>query len=293
MASSEVPQAVLAALASRIGSVPGCHLRPGTWPWASKSMKPGRTGVRITVDGWSPSLHEIIMEWRLGLDLAAPVDAIIAEATTILGHKIAMQRERAAAGLALGSAFPLTRAMNTPRIEHMCIDATALGLALQRLPDPRSPARDVHTPFAHRLKELHASATSDGSPSLSYAGTTVTERKGQRTLHFGHWPIGPDGLAATAAGGRIEMAGRRITMPGTVLSDTILAALPGRPLHAITPLGPMFDMRRIETVTQRGPGLEIDLEPLDVALADIWDIERDQAVDTITHRIAGSAAAES
>lgn len=286
MAHSELPATTLATLASRIGAIPGCHLNPIVRPWAVKSMKPGETGFKLVVDGWSPSLHRVNMEWRMALDPTLDPDTLTARAATILGHKIIIQRERALAGLALGHAFPLHIGREDPRIEHLHVDASALAFRIAALTHPRRPARDALHVLGHRLQELHNSSTHDGSPTFPYAGVAVHAHKGVRTLSVPTDIVGADGARITHGGHRIEMEGRVIDFPGVVLADTIVAALPGRPLFSIGPIGPLLDMRTIESAIQKEAGLTVRLTPAHVAIADVWDLERDAAIDLLTRRIA-------
>lgn len=289
MIQPELPPRLLAALASRIGAIPGCHLEPHVGEWSAKSMKPGTTGYKLTVEGWSPSLHSVTMDWRMALDPTEDEAAMTARALTILGHKIKLQKVRAAEGLALGTAFPMRIKGGGPRIDHLHADATALAIRIGALGHPRTPARDALHVFGHHVQELHNSAYHDGSITFVHAGTTINERAGKRliVIHTGI-PQSVDPNAATPHP-RLEIGGRRIFFPGVTLSDTILTALAGRPLFSVTPLGPLLDMRIIESAVQRKDGTEVILVPVDVAMADVWDIERDEAIALLARRIAGSA----
>lgn len=276
------PAALHAMIGARIGSIHGARLQPLIHDWRSKDIKRGHTGYRLHVDGWSPSLHEIDMVWRLTLDLAETPAQMERRAITQIGHQLKLQRTRAAAGLALGHAYPMTigRVTKTATaIRHLHADASALGLRIAALDSLDAPAGSALEDIAVKLHDIHRAVVATGADTLTEAGSEISDHGRIRTVHVGY-----DRSADLP--GRIALTGRHLSLFDVALPETVLAALPGKRLFALSPIHPVLDGRTIESVKQEAGWLDIMLTPCDVSIDAVWDMPRDDALDLIYTRIS-------
>jgi len=247
---------VTAALASAIGVVPGCRMKPQV-----RSLGPAALGIakfEIEVQGRSPSLHGADMKWRLetSVDVANPQQALIQ-----IESALSTQRTRADASILLGHAFPMpyTTIGDIP-IAHLWIDASALALTIASTPS--TPCVEAMRTLGGWLRNLHVNVGRyDGRSAMGESGVTVSETGGVRLLEA------CVNVRTPAGGTQIVLKGETLSFPVN-LPDTVRAALVGRPLRDFAPLHPMLDSRRIASTRQGALTLEIVLERRRVPVAD-------------------------
>lgn len=274
-----IPVEALYAMAGAIGAVPGCRLMQEQ-QWRGMVTNTGEQRFAITVHGRSPSLHETQMEWELEIDTRLSGDAVAAQALDALSKRIALQRERAEAGLALGRALPLHMnhgyaGMDQIEVGHLSMDASALAFRLAELPSGSGHA-DVLGMLAAPVRQVHLKASkSDGGRSVRHDGTVIWDTRGERLIDL--TTLVPDGEGSPYIAS--FLTGRRFHLDDVTVPDTALAAMGGRRLDALARVHPLLDARIVataaNTLSKKGqPRIAVTLSPLYVPIGDIVGLAR-------------------
>lgn len=266
---------------------------PTTIGVVDPSIRPSSYLFEIAVDGWSPSLHFISMQWLAPIlitdqvmdDIATNPGAFGATIVTMLAPRIAAQRARADAGLELGWVIPndldRPRPEHRTRIDHLMVDRSIADFVrdADRSRQPQVPT--LERDLAKAIDYLHKHAFDDrGGPLLtSQTPRCWVEERDDGTRHCGtHVTIrqdpsllGPDGRFAPGLM-RAAHDGRVLTVVpgnGDVIPETVTLAAVGRPLRDIIELHPAYDDRIIQSATMIDGALRFTLVPDDVLVGDL------------------------
>lgn len=286
------------ALWSAVGSIPGCTPREivhTTSATISSHAGAPLSFVEIHFDGWSPSLHRVPIRWRLpfdDLDGDEPADHV----QHLLGeaHRpVAIQRARAAEGLALGEAMPIAIRRDLgqfPRVDHLHADASLLAFAVSNawarawdLPDAMLQTVGTCIAVLHDDTGLQHNGFlvhSDGS-------TAAREQGDERTVDFEYDIIAGETVqtyATTRYATRPRRAPSdgtpviailregRLDIDGSMLPDTVVDILPGRPVSQVVPTATHLAHRTIRRVERSGNGFRLHFDPVPVAIAEVLAI---------------------
>lgn len=276
-----LPVSTIAAFAEHVGSVHGCQLT-GLTLVTRDGRKDPRPIVSADVVGWSPTLHRVVMDWNTVLPADWPPVRInadtlgFAEAVgRLFAAKLAIQRTRAAAGVNIGTAFPLQSTYeHSIRVDHLHADRGPMVLTLS---DWRNPSQ--HLPMVSLVHPHVKQAHYDVS---KYRGGPKLENQGELAQEIVAPSAAPDTAPTTlrtirvkanvAAQGnnRITMYGSFLQIIGPRLPDVMVAAMAGRTLGEIAEVPRVLAHRRVldAGVGNVGttPSLWFDLEPDLVAL---------------------------
>ena len=281
--ADRLPASLSASFASVIGAIPGCSIIRRISLVDRSGRKDPRPLVSVDVAGWSPTLHKIDMDWQTVLPESWTHDAIAADPQGMARHlersfssRIAMQRQRAEAGVALNEPFPLQRERHDAiRISHLHVDRGAMALNLAA----RSPSSisTVANTLRDVLKSVHHNAA-------KYRGTAVLDNNGGRAEERD-----ADGKVRRVL--RVQawcwketiISGTHLQILGSALPDQMVAALPGRTLGEAVEVHPVLAGRRIiaagASMAFDMPVMWFDLEPDDVAVSELLSIRGgDEAV---------------
>lgn len=242
-----------AAIRSAIGSISGVSIR-------SLEERPDTaSGPRldIQIEGWSPSLNRLPMTWTTGIPDAPAADQAESMLTS-LGLAIAIQKERLAQGLTLGTASPFGIASmdgysrDDTRWDHILIDRglAALMEASRQggfASEVSNSVFDMHQPDQGprngRETSLEGRTTDDDCKPIGRC-----QLRG-RTLHHD-----------VPLGGGAVYDGLRLTL-GTQIPETLLTAAIGRTLGEVVEV-PAAIAGHVVTGGDTGPGrTEITVEP--------------------------------
>jgi hypothetical protein len=303
---------VAAAVASAIGSIPGCSMNMRGV--LDLKQRTGGWGALVTVDGWSPSLHGLHMQWTLVIGPSLDVEDQTASALSSIATLLQTQRDRAAAALALPcrpSAFPLDQGGNRYAYMHLDVDASALAVIIgdddhryTRSPPhtPEQAARHresvLDTPALDRMgdlgtyvSDLHRGTTDhDGGPSLRWRDVTVSERRGRRVLDWVQLVRTPGHKGPSGQG---MLRGTTLTLDPVAIPETLADLLPGRPLRDLVDIHPMLSdriIRRLRTLTNGR--VSVTLAPAQVSIDDVRTMDVRQALVHLTDVIRGGQAGD-
>lgn len=283
--SNAVPVATVAAFASMVGSIPGCLLTSLDL-LASNHSTGARISLRAQLLGWSPSLHEKSMRWTSLIpkgwdvpDIANP--DFLPVLTRMFGAKLAFQRSRATAALAVGAALPMTVSDHALPIDHMHADRGALILALRM---PRSTSRVTSRSFANSIRQMVSCAHQD---AVDYNGGARLEGNGGMIEEVGMRDATLRTVRVSASlGGIVSMWGSHLQLRGTDLPDTMVAAAVGRRLGDLVDVDPVLASRTIldagRGTSYDKPTLWFDLAPDPVPLRPIDAVDEDRLHDILS-----------
>lgn len=276
------------AVWSKVCAVPGVTL-----DHVSLEDDFGRTYLTVGIDGWSPSLHELAMEWRVELPSAGRpltpqeiTDHHIQTVLTGISPLVHDQHILSAAGLAIGHARPLRRDGNTTdEVAHLHIDASTLGILIASgEPSGRTPADIVRRDIAGSVAKIHRTAIDHrGGPRLSDASCAVERRDG-RSLAIVRLDLpGPSGSQV-----RCVAHGTELLLNVDPIPETVAAHAAGQPLHRLVRIDPLLDDRIISVVDVRDESTLIILRPCEVAIRDVLALGANEAIEEIHRRISSS-----
>jgi hypothetical protein len=274
-----LPVRAMAAISAEIGSVPGCRVEKDH-RWRGTTTRTGAQNFTVTVQGRSPSLHLVTMLWDVEVDTSADDATIATEAVERISKQVAIQRERAEAGILLGDAFPLPMnpgyaAMGEIPVDHVSMDASALALRLSGLPSAAG-RHEVRNSLSAPFRTIHVNGPhGNGGRSIRHDGTTVSDVGGRRRIDL--TTSIPAGDGTTDAIG--FLVGRRLHIDDVSLPDTALAAMGGRRLRDLAMMHPLLDDRLVETAantrTKAGQHrIAVTLAPLLVPIGDVTGLAR-------------------
>jgi hypothetical protein len=243
-----IPAALIREAHSRFGAIPGC---------AMTHMEDRNGSTRLCFDGWSPSLH------AMKCDVTMPEDPVRAGGAVLDMMEIILQvqRRRADAGLALGTALPLSAvlAMNRgvtawtvemPEVRHLWVDRSALdfvhSLAGRREMDRKEVVRKM---IAEPLSRMHEGGM---GPYSRISGNTLS-------LDDGDGVPMADMPFTAAPGMRVE--GARLTLLGRLVPDTTASALAGRPLADLVTPPDHYEDRILDRVEAEDGATIVHLVP--------------------------------
>lgn len=290
MSQQSIPPAAAAIVHSAIGAIHGARCVSVNVALTTDAKGLEQVGGDVSVDGWSPSLHEIQMQWIVHLEMPKGAD----QDPTILGRAIVFslwaelhgQTTRAAAGLLLGHVTPMGTNGVTMPIGHLHIDRSLREILI----DQGIPVHADRGKFGLRIRDLHRSVINDaGAMTTMNSDTTsayepqswVRETIGEQRLCGTTVDLvtrdqtGPDGEPV-----RVPVAtfdGVAVRIMGQALPETLALAATGRHLASVARLHPAIDHRIVETISIRSdiPGREpviiIHLRPDLVSIADMDD----------------------
>lgn len=244
-----------ATLRSTIGAISGVAIKRLT----AEPMKKGGTSidVRIRVWGWSPSLNLVKMSWRAAVPETAPAEqgATLLEA---FAQHIAIQRRRAAEGLALGTAAPfgmcdLNGGRSDTQWRHILVDARLAVL----LEESREEGFDRESTNA--LFDVHnpEEGSHDGLEDEYEAEVDDDDCNPIEGLHHG---VRGRVLFLDTPVGDGSYDGFRLRLPRT-LPDTLLSAAVGRRLGEIVDVPiPLRDLVVTEALNTE-EGIHLGIQP--------------------------------
>ena len=232
---------------SRIGSVPGCSL-------VHVHNTADDVRADLVMNGWSPSLHEVQIDVTICADPGRDYDYVLEQLDAILG----LQRLRAAAGLALGTPFPLDHSIRMsnmlcdgegPEIRHLWIDRSAIATTLARFPD-LDKAQIIRRAIVEPLSRLHENPRGGCFHQMSGNGIAFTDETGL--------PVVETTFAVTRT---VTANGAELIVEGRTVPSTAAVILEGRPLEQLIDLGPHYAGRTIEAVKAYETHMVVDLVP--------------------------------
>lgn len=298
---------VAAAVATAIGSIPGCAM--DVKRVLDLRMRPKGWGTQVHLSGWSPSLHEIDMCWEVVIGPYDDEERQTASALASIAGLLEAQRERAAEGLLLAcrpSAFPLRISGNRFGAVHLDADASALAVHIgdddaryTRSPPhtPEQAARHrktvLETPAVDRMgaldqfiADIHRSCRDHGGgSSLRGQDVSVSERRGRRVLDWTQL-IRTKGAGSVSGTGMIR--GTTLNIGPVSLPASVESALVGRPLHTLVDIHPMVSPRIIRRVRTLNDGsLSVTLAPAQVSIEEVRTMTVAQALDHLGRIISG------
>jgi hypothetical protein len=315
MAFEQVHPAIHQAAWSAVGTVPGCSL--DTIAFADKAS-PGTNlrSVSVKLEGWSPSLHRVAMDWRIPMDMgphATRPDHEVHAGMLVkrMRDLIATQRRRAQCGLELGSAVPLRADGGAPSpCDHLHADASVLALMIergQRLGD--TPGNTIKGMIALPLSSLHTGARDyDGGAVLAGADLRVAETGTMRIVEPS-WNVtedrsvpqnSPATLYSTAAiplparlgeAPVVTVGGRVVMVSGAILPETAIAAADGRMVGEVADIHPLVARRRIARADGGDDWFALSMEPLDAPIRPLMNRGAHEALEILLEMLAGDADA--
>lgn len=278
-AAEPLAPAIVQALWSQVGAIPGCVLSHATAEPVQGSG--GARPVTIGIDGWSPSLHAVSMELRVVTVGATDHEGMLRQILATIRHELTIQARRARDGLALGQAVPFH--IDREAVGHLSIDASLLALMLERhAPQGSTPMATVRAHIAVPLGHLHNSALDHrGGSVLSDTLTTVRETPASRIVEVSH-TLDQEGVHPTRryrdGNAVVTIEGRSVLIHGRVLPLTAAAAAVGRPLGDIAAIHPFLDTRIVQAVEVGDEWTEVALEPRYVRLGTVTALGVDDAI---------------
>lgn len=279
MAATTMKPHVAASLHSLIGAIPGCALDRRIRGSGSSTMGASTMRHILIVDGWSPSLQECRMQWQVALSSSLDPKEQLQEALSQIDGEIAVQKDRAAAGLALSQPVPFEiSSMHPTDIGHLHADASLIATLLDEDRHPNAGSYGCATRLdriAHIVNEIHSEGRDySGGRILMGRNARILEQSGRRVVEFHHDIRHP---SRDDINGIAKITGQSIVINGATLPDTILAAAPGRRVGEIAQLNSTVDARRIRSVRQKAERLTITMEPAPVKLESLMLLTVDGA----------------
>lgn len=264
---NEVQPDIQHAIQAAIGAVPGLSVASMT----TRQQTPQGYEIEIGVEGWSPSLHRLSMQWVITMT-GVQYD----RDPTLLAHRIKqaengialyvktqLQRARDAANIGITS--PLAALDAPAEVDHLTADRSALALT--------ALYHGTHTRMVlgKGVSRLHREAIDNrGGSILSALGIMVVDELGTQHLR---WSVS---FPRTSDETHVELFDDTLYITGTPIPETLAIALAGRPLEAVASIHPMLDKRIIAEATinpadspSAQPNLAIRLVPDRVRIGDL------------------------
>lgn len=233
---------------TRIGSIPGCGLL-----WVDTT--PASLGFSLSMRGWSPSLHRTDMDVAFTADAGTGQESALAKLDLMLG----LQRRRAAAGLALGTPFPLDHRVGLPmsqgedvrmpEVRHLWVDRSAISTLIARHPN-RNVDDVILGAVIKPLERLHEAGTDGAWHQMGGNGIAFTDENGL-----------PEVEPTVAVTRDVVANGEELILTGRTIPETACALLTGEPLERLVDLGPDYSGRIIACVKPFQTHVVVDLVP--------------------------------
>jgi hypothetical protein len=246
-----LPAAVEAHIRGLVGSVSGCTVETMRWTRPATAHNAHLMHVFLQLSGWSPSLHDCGMTWRTTIQSHEDPLLLGAKLAQALSSRLSIQRERLAAGIAMGRAVPFgARPAGSADVEHLEIDA---GLATLLAMDPDQHPREtvvelVRHVFARRFEGL-MEEVGDVCNGGALCGLRVL-----KGMHIADGAI---------------YDGRSLWVQRT-LPETLAAACVGRRLGELASVPSCIADHRVVNVVDDGDeGTEFHVEPIVMLVRDI------------------------
>lgn len=284
-----VPASAASAFAGMIGAVPGCLLSSLDLITTDRRPDP-RPSIQAALSGWSPTLHRVNMRWTTLLPNDWPVDRLsdpdfVPRLARLFGAKIALQRARAAAGIAIGAALPLKATYeSTIRYDHLHVDRAAFALSLSGMVAAhRSGTASIIKPLNAVDKTIQPLVFALHRTAEAYLGGPYLKNNGHlaEEVASDNGPLRAMRVPANVRG-MIFMSGAHLQLREQDLPDSLLLAAPGRRLGDVVDVQPVLNGRRIVEAGRADmygrPALWFDLAPDLVPLAPLHRISDPQHV---------------
>ena len=259
-----VPMEAHASLRAHFGSVPGVRV---TRVGVRKSDVAGWS-MMVSVRGWSPSLHELAIDYVRDVPIRSGALTITAhDAAHAFDDAVAEQRRRASDAMSMGRPTPLDvdddsnsyADVRRPVCRHLLVDRALPVLA-------HLDGDDLGRLVAASVHELHRlPSDSMGGPLLADATTYVIEDVAARLVGV-LVPIDTvDGKPSTFDGRWLRIGG------GVDLPETVVGSLVGRKVRDVLPLHATIDDRIVvEAIASDDEGnLALRLETLTIPMAGV------------------------
>lgn len=263
---TDLPATLRQAVAATIGAIPGCTVAAVSC--RARLAVPtalANDDVEIAVDGWSPSLHALSMQWRVSLRGLDPSSPEALQATIDgLARPLANQRRRSAAAAAIGIATPIPNKLATEDatpVGHLTADRSALAILAAR----HGP--DTLAELSRMVTSLHVSALDDAGNDV-LEGDFVLVRDEGVSHHLG-WTTS---LATADPDSEVWMCDETVHIRDQTIPEAVALAMAGRPLAALVRLHPSLDGRTILKVSNwesEPPEIAVALVPDRVRIGDL------------------------
>lgn len=257
-AAREIPISLDHKIRTRIAAVPGltvAGINAEKGQYTTPGIPPIVKSLKVSVDGWSPSLHQISMEWDLNLYGQDINNNDTHERVMIfLESNAAAQALRAQGAAQIGIATPLPIGSGPAYIDHLTIDRSALALAVYKY------KRATAMTLGKAIARLHLQASNhNGQARLNGIGVFVKDE-----LHSHHL-----GWTVDLPQGGATLSDDILYIVNTTVPETLLASLPGRRLAELATVHPALDNRIIATAEHGNDALALRLEPDRVRIGDM------------------------
>lgn len=260
-----------AALAASFLSIPGVMLRRID----EVSRKTGMARISMEIDGWSPSLHTISIQYMRDVPL---VDGEVTSDGIRKAYHDALieQSARSAAGIHMGLYAPLT--MDTPKrsgyagggkppyleMRHLLVDASLPAVIAADSEDPVRTLKRV-------VRNLHTQAEDWQGGSFVADGVGLVMECGLGRL------VGSETHIDMPRGHSATFNGLSLGIHGTAIPESVLEQAVGRPLRDIVAVHPALDSRIVRSasgVTGPGSGIDVTFEPQLIVFDDVEEAAR-------------------
>ena len=251
-----VPADVRAALHGDFGAIAGVAVHGVN----ILARSPGKLRFSVFVNGWSPSLHAVDINYLADVPVTDGGFAL-ATARRQFSWAVREQRRRAQRALSMGRALPLpadrdpVTGMEGPHLSHLHMDRALPPLAAL-------DGDDLSGTIVDAVKDLHANPDdSNGGHRLADEMTSVSEVDG-------HMVVGRLVPIDTVPGKPCTFDGETLLIGGGAdIPETVVALLPGRRVSDVMEVHPTLDVRTIVEAGWDDHGgialkLERDLAPL-------------------------------
>jgi len=292
-----LPPAIVHAVWSAIGSVPGCSFAHAVH--GKVQNDPNVATVRVGMTGWSPSLHKVEIERVVTIPLTAVGDMTTlsdmpdrADVPMLAAHVVAgleplleVQRRRAASALAAGFPWPIDAvSQHLDDLRHLHVDVSMIALQIERaMHHDEDPSRAIGNVLSRNISELHREAMNHpGDCDLANPRTTVSDATGVPTAGVMYNVSSDPRFRLEEA--TVFVHGNQLSVMGIALPTTLIAAAPGRRVGDVCPVHPYLDGRVIASAAPCDddfPGFDLVLEPLNAPLAGLIGATSRQALATL------------
>ena len=216
----------------------------------------------LSVDGWSPSLHFIQMQWISRVDPGAP-ETLATRIVNGIRSQLAIQSRRAREGLEVGTALPFRidgDLMRIERLAHMHMDATAAAVLLR---DGREAGWDIEKIVRNGIQRqhdaLHKGAIDHrGGRRLADQGVAVADEMGVRFFH-----------TCSTFGKGASLDGEVLTVTCPTVPDTALVAMSGRPVTAFADVDEAVNRRTVTRAEAHDGFVALHLEARRIRVSDL------------------------
>lgn len=195
-------------------------------------------GYELSVDGWSPSLHFLQMQWISRVD-PGPSETLATRIVNGIRGQLAIQSRRSREGVEAGTALPFRingDLMRIERLGHLHMDATAAAVLLR---DGRAAGWDVERIVREGVQRqhdaLHKGAIDNrGGRRLADQGVAVDDEIGVRFFETG-----------STFGKTASLHGETLTVICEPPPETTLVALTGRPVADFADIDEVVNRRTV------------------------------------------------